>query len=166
MKKTNKEFINPGGVNGTGEGVVNINSKDYIGLQAVLKRHAQKQSSEQKIKYGLLALRYQMESYISTQSPQTIMSAGVFLKKHLEVIKVKHKEFAKYIGIDEPNLSSILKGRRKINIDLAFKLGRIFNVNPDLWLLVQSKSELLKIDSTQLAKYDRFQLDDLLKKAG
>lgn len=165
MAKKNKKYINLGGVNGTGEGIVNINSKDYIGLQEAIKFHAGKQSPEQKIKYGLLSLRYQMESYVSANTPKIIVDAGVFLKRHLDVINIKNKEFAKYIGLEESNLSSIIKGRRKINIDLAFKLGRIFNLNPDLWLLVQSKSELLKIDDSRKAEYDKFRLDDLLKKA-
>ena len=165
MAEKNKKYINPGGVTGTGEGVVNVNSKDFIALREAVKAHAEKQTVEQKVKYGLLSLQYQMERYVSDKTPEMIIEAGEFLRRHLALINVKNKVFAKYIGLEESNLSSIIKGRRKINIDLAFKLGRIFNLSPDLWLLVQSKNELLRIDDSRKTEYDKFRLDELLKKA-
>jgi len=74
-----------------------------------------------------------MESYVSQKKPSAIIAVGEFLKKHLKAIKIKNKDFAKYIEIEESNLSSIIRGRRKITIDLAFKLGQVFNLDPNLW---------------------------------
>ena len=56
------EEINPGGINGSGKGVVNTNSEDYKALQQA----AQKQTPEEKRKYGLLALKFRMESNVIT----------------------------------------------------------------------------------------------------
>ena len=39
MAQSIKE-INPGGVNGTGKGIVNTNSKDFKGLRDAIKEHA------------------------------------------------------------------------------------------------------------------------------
>ena len=80
------------------------------------------------------------------------------------MIKVKNKDFAKFIEIEESNLSSILRGRRKINTDLAFKLGELFNTNPNLWLLIQSKNELMGLASARKINHKKYKLEDLLKK--
>ncbi len=165
MAKKRKE-INPGGVNGTGKGIVNTNSKDFRGLREAIKEHAKKQTPLDRIRYELISLRFQMESYISNEEPLIIIEVGEFLKRHLKAIKVKNKEFAKYIEMEESNLSSVVRGRRKINIDLAFKLGQVFNIDPNMWLLIQSKNELLGVDKERKLDYQKYRLEDLLKKVG
>ena len=165
MTKITKE-INPGGINGTGTGIVNTNSQDYKGLQKAILEHAKKQTPQDRMKYELISLQFQMESYLSKKEPSSIIRVGEFLKKHLKAIKIKHKEFASYIELEESNLSAIIKGRRKINIDLAFKLGQVFGLDPNIWLLIQSKNELLGIDNQKKLAYQKFRLDDLLKKVG
>ncbi len=47
------KIINPGGVNGTGKGIVNTNSKDFKGLQKAIIEHAEKQSFQEQIKIEL-----------------------------------------------------------------------------------------------------------------
>lgn len=163
---TKKKERNIGGVNGTGKGIVNTNSKDFKGLRAAIQAHAKQQTTYDKIRYALISLKFQMESYISEEEPAEIIAIGEFLSHHLKAINIKNKEFAKYINIEASNLSSILKGRRKINTDLALKLGQLFNLNPNLWLLIQSKNELLGINKTKRVEYQKYQLEDLLKKAG
>lgn len=164
--KESRKYLNEEGLNGTGEGIVNVNSPDFIGLREAVRSHAAKQSEEQRISYALRSLRYQMETYVSENTPERVLSVGYFLKKHLEAINVMNKVFAQYVGLEESNLSSIIKGRRKVNIDLAFKLSRIFNLRPDVWLLIQSKNELLGLDEEEKSQYDQFKLEELLKQAG
>lgn len=157
--------INPGGINGTGEGVVNINSKDYKSLQQAVVEHAKKQTPHERITYALLSLRFQMESYVEEVNLHNLVNTGAFLHDHLRAIGIKNKEFAAYIDIEESNLSSILRGKRKINIDLAYKLGQVFNTDPSLWLLIQSKNELLCIETEKKSEYKKYKLEDLIKKA-
>ena len=59
----------------------------------------------------------------------------------------------------------MIKERRKMTIDLAFKLESIFKIDSNLWLLIQSKNELLMFDSDRKTEYTKYQLKDLLKKA-
>lgn len=160
----NIKEINAGGVNGTGTGIVNTNSKDYKGLQNIIREHAEKQTFREKVDYELVSLKFQMESYLEKEKPSEIIRAGDFLRRHLSVTKIKNKEFAKYIELEGSNLSAILKGRRKINIELAFKLGQIFNLNPNIWLLIQSENELNGIDKEKQMKYKKYRLEDLLEK--
>ncbi len=149
------KFINEGGINGTGKGVVNVNSKDYKGLQKAIQEHAKQQSYQQKINYELISLKLQMESYINDSNPIDIIASGDFLKKYLKALNIKNKDFANYVEVEEANLSMILNAKRRVNTELAYKLGQIFNINPNYWLLIQSKNELLKLDrkSNRLKKY-------------
>lgn len=160
------KIINEGGINGTGQGVVNINSKDYKGLQKAIQEHAKKQSFNQKIKYELISLKLQLESYIKEKKPLSIISSGEFLRRYLDAINIKNKDFASYVEIEEANLSMIMKGKRKINTEFAYKLGQIFNINPNYWLLIQSKNELLRITNKRKSTLKKYKLNDLLKKAG
>ena len=149
---------------GLGQALVNVNSKDYKGLQNAIKEHAEKLSPEDKIKYELISLYLQIKNYMATPKPNQLIKAGEFLKKYIDAVGVKNKQFAKYLEIEESNLSAIIKGRRKINLDLALKLGQLFNIDPNFWLQIQSKNELLLIDQKERIKYKKYRLEELLKK--
>lgn len=161
-----KKIINPGGINGTGQGIVNINSKDYKALQKAVQEHSKKQNPKDKIKYKFISLKLQIESYVAETSPKVVLTSGYFLKQYLSVVGIKNKAFAKFIDVEESNLSSIISGRRKINTELAYKLGQIFNVDSNLWLLIQSKNELLKITKERKIEHNRYKLEDLIKRVG
>ena len=53
---------------------------------------------------------------------------------------------------------------RKINTDLAFKLGQVFGLIPNSWLLIQSKNDLMRIDDDKKLAYQKYTLKGLLKK--
>ena len=106
-----------------------------------------------------------MESYLFNEESRMVL-AGEFIEKFLKVIDVKKKDFAAYVEYDESNLSALLKGRRKINSDLAIKFGRIFNVNPVTWLNIESKNELIRAVNQQVENYEKYSLQSLLLKAG
>ena len=162
-----KKEINPGGINGLGKGIVNVNSEEYKFLkQAIIDLDDNLPSSE-RIKYNLIAIQFQMKKYVSLENPIIIKEAGEFLKLHLKTIGIKNKEFAKFIDLEESNLSAIMKGKRKINIDVAMRLGELFNMNPNLWLLIQSQNEILKMNQDKKVVYGKkYRLDELLKKVG
>jgi addiction module HigA family antidote len=96
------------------------------------------------------------------RNPEELKPAGYYLEKYIEALGIKKKDFASYIGYQESNLSAILKGRRSISTDLAIKLGEIFQIDPALWLNIQSKNDLLKIIQRDKKKYNKYSLEDLL----
>ena len=163
--KTDK-FLNPGGINGTGTGIVNVNSEDFKALQQAIIEHNKKYTPEERMKYDLIALHIQMKSYVSKDYDRAHRGVGEFLKGYINAIGIKNKTFAQYIEIEESNLSAILKGKRKINLNLALKLEQIFGVDADIWLRVQSKNELQKLKEKKRNTYQKYQLTDLLRKAG
>ena len=161
---TKKKIFNEGGIQGLGIDVVNTNSLEFKYLQEKIIEASKKQSKKEVLENNLLSLRFQMESYLLGKDEE-IIEVGYFLKELVKVIKIKNKVFAEYIGSKESNLSALYNGTRKISIDLALKLGRIFRIDPTLWIHIQSKNELMKMKEENERKYHKYNIDDLLKKA-
>lgn len=151
---------------GNGSGLINPNSEDFRLLQEKILAHSAEISNEEKIQNLIRGLKYRMESYLTDRSSEKLIPVGNFLKEFVEIIKVPHKDFAAYIGLKNPNLSAIYKGTRRINHDIAMKLGHIFDMDPALWLHIQNKVELQEIRSKGEKDYQQYQLNDLLKKVG
>jgi len=162
MKKTKKTIDE--GINGLGIGVVNTNSKEFKALQKIITAKSKKQSNKRLLENKLLSLRFQMESYLDKKD-KSIIEVGWFLKEFLKELNIKNKTFAEYIGLQDSNLSALFAGKRKINTDLALKLGKIFRVNPTLWIHIQSKNEITRLEKENKKEYQRYNIDDLLKKA-
>jgi len=152
------------GINGLGIGVVNINSEEFKELQRVIIAKSKKLSKNKILENKLLSLRFQMERYLDNEKPE-IVEVGWFLKEFLRQLNIKNVIFAKYIDFQESNLSALFKGNRKINTDLALKLGKIFRVDPSLWIHIQSKNELLRMAKENKKGYQKYNINDLLKKA-
>ena len=92
--------VNIGGINGLGEGLINTNAKDFKELKSMIKELSADQNEEERIKNEFLSIRFQMESYLNSATDKIIL-AGEFIEKYLKVIKIKKKDFAKYINYEE-----------------------------------------------------------------
>lgn len=49
---------------------------------------------------------------------------------------------AKAIGTTPIAISQICRGKRGVSAEMALKLGRLFNISPELWLGVQADHDL------------------------
>ncbi len=49
---------------------------------------------------------------------------------------------AKAIGATPIAISLICRGKRSVSAEMALKLGRLFNVSPELWMGIQADYEL------------------------
>ena len=140
---------------------MDINSNDFDKFQAKLLNRSRERSVEQKRNVELLALKYQIEEYLQSDKNE-IKLAGAFLKQYLKTLQIKQTKFANYIGLKPSNLSKLLSGERPINYDLALILGKIFNVNPMLWIEIQAKNELSRLEKAKDNKYYNYSLTDLI----
>ena len=155
---------------GIGEARPDTESEEFKQFAAIVAEHSKNRTPEQKRETIIFTVYLKVWNYMQQEQPEKIISAGEFLSMFLKELNIKNKSFAKYIGYEESNLSALCKGRRKINIDLAIKLGKIFDMKPSTWLNIQSKNELLKAEKENTDKYDDYKLADLfpenkLKKA-
>lgn len=162
MKK--QTYIKDEGINGSGQALVNTNSKEFKELQSQIVSKSKKQSNKKVVENKLLSLRFRMESYLQAKE-NSYIEAGWFLKEYLNELNIKNKIFAEYIGFKESNLSALFAGRRKINYDLALKLGKIFRVEPSLWINIQSKNELIKVEKENRKEYQNYSITELINRA-
>jgi len=149
---------------------VDSTTEEFKQFAAIVTEHSKNRTPEQKRETTVFTIYLKIWDYMQVEQPEKIISAGEFLAIFLKELNIKNKSFAKYIGYEESNLSALCKGRRKINIDLAIKLGKIFDMKPSIWLNIQSKNDLLKADQENTDKYSDYKLADLfpetkLKKA-
>lgn len=160
MKKS--KIVNEGGINGLGESLVNTNSESFKALKDAILNHNISQSESNKINNKIISLRFQMESYLSNDETEDIIPAGSFIEKLLKITGISKKKFSDYIDYDYSNLIATLKGRRKINPDLAIKTGKIFSISPAIWLHIESKNELANYLKSS-SSYDEYNLLELIK---
>jgi len=166
MATINNDEINAGGINGSGKGTVDTNHKDYKLMREKIVAESSAQSVEERIRYTLYALQIKMKSYLLSDTPSELIQVGAFLKFYLSAVGVKSKHFANYLDVEETNLTAILQGNSRISVDLAFKLGQLFDMDANLWLLLQNKNDLLSIKKEHQLSYEKYRLSDLLKKVG
>ena len=60
----------------------------------------------------------------------------------LEPLGLSQKELAEALGITRVRLSEIIRGRRAISPDTAFRLARFFDTTPEFWLGLQTDMSL------------------------
>jgi plasmid maintenance system antidote protein VapI len=81
-------------------------------LAAARKRTQAAMSDETK--FGLLAfhLKFRIEDYLAQETFNPELTFGSFLKKYVELLEKKRKEFAEEISIDETMLSQLINNHR------------------------------------------------------
>ena len=159
------KFINEGGINGTGKGLVNTNSKEFQILRQKIEEASEKRNSIDRIEDRLLGIRFRMEGYLREDSRENLISAGQFLRECIEALNIKNKRFAAYIGYEESNLSALCHGRRKITPELALKLAKIIRIPAEYWLGIQNIKELDELSKQKESDLNPLNLKDLLRKS-
>jgi len=139
---------------------MDTNSIDFDRFQAKLLIKSRERSIEQRRNVELLSLKYQIEEYLQSDGNNTKL-AGAFLKQYLKTLQIKQTKFANYIGLKPSNFSKLLNGERPINYDLALILGKIFNIDPMLWIEIQAKNELNKLKNAEDNRTN-YSLNDLM----
>lgn len=151
------------GINGLGEGIVNVNSKEFKFLQKMIHQKSDKLSAEEKLENRLFSIKLKMYSYLE-QNDAELVEAGRFLNDLVKSINIKKKVFAEYIQTKESNLSALFSGKRRINAELAIKLGRIFSLDPVVWMNIQTKNDIVKVSKQKENEYQKYSLQTLLEK--
>ena len=60
----------------------------------------------------------------------------------MKPIKLSACAVAKAIGATPIAISQICRGKRSVSAEMALKLGRLFNVSPELWIGIQADYDL------------------------
>lgn len=79
----------------------------------------------------------------------------ILLEEFLKPMKISQYRLAKDISVSQRRISEITQGKRSISADTALRLGRFFGMEPQFWLNLQSRYDLLMTEN---------QLEDRLEK--
>lgn len=80
---------------------------------------------------------------------------GIILKEEIfEPLGLSITEVAKMLKTRRQNLSKIVNGKSAISVDMAFRIAKVFNSNPELWLSMQQNYDIAQAKKT-------LSLDDL-----
>lgn len=134
-------------------------AEKLAGVKRFAQINARLRTPEQHLKNSMLAIRFQMEEYIAATLPVSqVQTVDSFLKCYLRELRLPFNRFARVIGTTDSNLKKYTLGKRKLNSDLAMKLGSFFHTRPELWLNVQIKNELLELqqEKKHLARYKKY----------
>lgn len=142
----------------------NIDKEQINLLHLAIKENFNNQSIEDKNRNILISIRFEMENYLNNNTVDKLITVGYFLQKIIDSLNIKSKILAEYLNLKPSNFTSLVKGNRKINIELALKLSYIFTeIHPYLWINIQSKNEIIKIQRKKIFNLKNYSLKDLLK---
>jgi len=140
---------------------MDFGTREYEDFKLLIRSKAKETSGSDKIFISLLGLKYQMQDQVESNSK--INKVGSYIKKFIKLIGVKQIEFAKYLDMKPSNLSKLLSGERRLNIEFALILEQLSNINAETWLRVQSKNELQKIQSSYSNRIRKYKLKELTR---
>ena len=160
MKKPNN--LNPGGVNGMGNQLIDSQSEEMKLLKEKIRIEAAGMSRTQKLENQVLEVRIRMQEYLSAYYQGELKGVGDFLGELLSKSEIQQNAFAKYVGIQAPNLNAIIKGKRKISSKLSLQLADIFKIPAETWLGIQAKNELAMAQQLLQEEEVEYRLRDLL----
>ena len=139
---------------------MDIGTKEYQDFKLLIKSKVAHTSKEERIRIALLGLKYNMGDYLNSNG-KTIR-VGSFIKQFIKLIEVKQVDLANYLNMKSSNLSKILSGERRLNIELAIILEKLSNISADLWLRIQNHNELKKALKTQKKRLRKYNLKELI----
>jgi addiction module HigA family antidote len=152
---------NDDGLVGNPRGVDN-RSEGFLKLKMTIRDRAAGLKPEERRQIELRAVRYRMKEYLQESSHATIPT-GYFIKECFRATGVQLKSFAFYINSNSGNVSKIINGSRKINPETAVILGNTFETEPELWLQIQDKNEIIELKRINRNHFRRYSLDKLIK---
>ena len=73
----------------------------------------------------------------------------------LEPLGLSQKQLAETLGISRVRLSEIIRGKRAITPDTAFRLARLFGTTPEFWIGLQADVSLWDTLQVHGAEYEK-----------
>jgi plasmid maintenance system antidote protein VapI len=135
------------------------NEEKSADLKDFIIAHSLQQSKEQKLRNELLAIQYKIEDYIEAEAISEELRILDFVKLYLKTFNITQKRLADLFEMRDSNLHKYLVGERKLNTSIVLKLSSFSHLNPEYWLRVEVKNELIEItkereNNKEYHKYD------------
>ncbi len=139
------------------------NQEDIDAVKKYIQIESPKQSPERKLRNELLAIKYQMLDYVNNDIVSEEKTILYFVKLYLKTLKINQRELASAFEMKDSNLYKYLKGERKLNTDIVFKLSAFSHTQPELWFYIQTKNELnrLRKEKDKMYQYEKYDYENI-----
>jgi len=77
---------------------------------------------------------------------EPIHPGEILLEEFLKPMNISQYRLAKDISVPQRRISEITQGKRSITADTALRFGRFFGMEPQFWLNLQVRYDLLKAE--------------------
>ena len=74
------------------------------------------------------------------------------LQEYMEENNLTQKKLAEATGIHRTRINEIIKGKQRMTIEFAIRIGHYTGTNPKYWLNLQTKDDLLSISKDEEEK--------------
>jgi len=68
---------------------------------------------------------------------------------------ISQSQLANLMGVSRRTISEIIHERRKITPDIAFRLAKVFNSTPEMWLNMQQAVDIWEINRNYGQEYEK-----------
>jgi len=68
---------------------------------------------------------------------------------------ISQTDLARLMGVSRRTISEIIHERRKLTPDIAFRLAKVFNSTPEMWLNMQQAVDLWEANKNHGREYDK-----------
>jgi plasmid maintenance system antidote protein VapI len=121
------------------------------------ERHADISPSE-KLYNAILGLKYRLEAYIDSEEYIADHTFGYFLKKYIEILNIRQRDFAAAIDLDITYLNRIVNNAQPASPKLVYRLEYHSNhLIPALsWYKLMEKSAELALINDNKTKQEEF----------
>jgi len=66
----------------------------------------------------------------------------ILAEEFLRPLGISQARLAKDIGVSTKRINAIVAGQRRIDADMALRLGRYFHISPHFWMNLQARYEV------------------------
>lgn len=117
----------------------------------IRKERIAKQTTEQKILWGLMQLKFSIEDYLRSDKYDLNFKFGYFLKEYIQILNKKSKDFASEINLEPTELSQLINSHRKPNEKIFIRLELHSNkfIPALFWFKLFEKERAYEIISDQ-----------------
>ena len=140
-----------------------VKSLEFKEFQALLLNKSRERSESRRVMIELMAQKFKIEDYLKSDKG-AVIDVGYFLNEYLKTFEIRQNKFADYLGIPPSNFNRLIKGG-SLSHELAFKMGKVFQINPMLLLDIQDKNKLMKIKKTKMDEIKNYSIQDLLNQS-
>jgi len=85
---------------------------------------------------------------------EPIHPGEILLEDFMKPLNVSINALSRHVNVPPNRISEIVNGKRSITADTALRLGKYFNVSPEIWLDLQSDYDIRLAQRTTWPKIE------------